>query len=276
MLKVKGFGLFLAVILCGFWIQTASGAFEWDVCGPRSAALGGAGVAIAGDGWMVFRNPALLPGNGAVAGFSWSQQFELPELSREDLGVTFPVHGHAFGITAETFGSPLYRETETGLVWAKGIQPKLKIGVHAQLMRLEIEGYSSSQAATFSVGVAGNPLDDFTVAAVWRNLSEPKLSGYQDRIRESLTVGFSARVIAGGFIVADLIQEKGFQTELRVGAEARVLPHLVLRAGGRAEPVRPSAGMQIDLKRWGFVYAGDLHPDLGASHYVGVEFRIGK
>jgi hypothetical protein len=122
--------------------------------------------------------------------------------------------------------------------------------------------------------LTGKPHENVTVGGIWRNVNEPRLTGYRDRIQESLVLGLTVRVIPGGIISADIVQEKHFPAEFRIGAEARVLPQLVLRVGGRAEPVRPSAGMQIDIRRWSFYYAGDLHPDLGASHQAGIGLRF--
>jgi len=51
---------------------------------------------------------------------------------------------------------------------------------------------------------------------------------------------------------------------------------LKLRVGMRAEPVRPAAGFEIQWQRWRFHYGGDLHPDLGASHEMGLEFMVGR
>jgi hypothetical protein len=236
--------------------------------------MGGAGVALSEDGWAALRNPALAARGGSLAGMAWSQQFGLPELTREEVTAVSHFRGHALGVTATTFGSKLYRESQFGLVWARAVRPDLSVGLDIRARWLEIENYSSSHALTLTAGVAGRPLEGLSIGAVWRNLNEPRLTNYRDRIRASLALGVSAQVTGNGLVTADVIQEQHFPAELRVGAEVRVLPRLTLRVGGRAEPVRPAAGLQISFGRWSFVYAGDLHPDLGASHQVGLEIRL--
>jgi len=127
-----------------------------------------------------------------------------------------------------------------------------------------------------SAGIAARPISDVELGAVWNNFNSPKLSGFVDRLPETLSVGVAAAISRNGLIVADVLEEKSFPPEYRVGAELRTMPGLCLRVGGRAEPVRPSAGFQVDIRRWAFSYAGDLHPDLGVSHEVGLEYRFGQ
>ena len=236
--------------------------------------MGGAGAALSGDGWAVLRNPALAAHGGSLAGTAWSQQFGLPELTREEIAAVSHFRGHAFGLTAGSFGSKLYRESQFGLIWARAFQPELRIGVDVRARWLEIENYPSSHTFTLTAGVEGRPLRGLSMAAVWRNLNGPRLPNYRDRIGESLTLGVAAQVTEKGLVTADVVQEEHFPAELRIGAEVRVLPRLTLRVGGRAEPVRPAAGLQVNVGRWSFVYGGDLHPDLGASHQVGLEIRL--
>lgn len=274
MRKVKTAGLAIAFALCAFSVQVSRAAFELDLTGPRSASMGGGGVALTADNWAASRNPALAPDSRSGAGLSWSQQFGLPELTREELSAVTHFRGHALGLSAASFGSKLYRETEVGVLWAREIRPKLCIGMDVRVRSLDIETYTASQTITLSAGVTAKPVNGVTVGAVWRNLNEPRIPDYHDRIRESLTAGLAAQITDHALIALDVVQEKFFPAEIRVGAEARVLPQLVLRVGGRAEPVRPSAGLQIDVGRWSFLYAGDLHPDLGASHHVGLGVRI--
>src|SRR3989339_1294174 len=107
--RIFGFLLFLG------WISSAFGAFELDSPGPRGAGLGGAGVALIGDGWGGLRNPALICGKGMVLATDWSQQFGLPELNHEvfTLQSRYPFAG--LGVQGSTFGSELYRETSLEL-----------------------------------------------------------------------------------------------------------------------------------------------------------------
>ncbi|MDD5087385.1 MAG: hypothetical protein PHI18_01125 [bacterium] len=260
-------------VLLATWLP-ALGAFEWAVSGPRAAALGGAGAALRGDQWCSARNPALVVAQPSGVAASWSQQFGLPELAREVFTVGGRIRSQYLAIHGSNFGGDLYREGELGIALGWSVRPELSAGVELAGRWLDIRGYSSGRALAVAAGIVIQPVDPVELAAVWRNLNEPRINGYQDRIRESLTVGLAVAVQPVGTLVADFVQEEYFPTEYRLGAEIPLLPDIALRVGARAEPVRPTAGFQVEIGRWSFAYAGDLHPDLGPSHEVGLELRL--
>jgi hypothetical protein len=275
--KIKGrAAVALSWLVIVVFSATAYGAFELDCMGPRATALGGGGAALTGDGWAGFRNPALIvDGQGGMAG-SWSQQFGLPELSREAVAADLKFRCGNFAVLGGTFGSDLYRETQFGLAAAKRLHPKLAAGIEIGGRWLDIEKFSAAHALSVTAGLLLEPMRGLAAGIVWRNLNEPRLTGYVDRLPSSLTFGLAGTLTKDAVLTADIIQDKRFPAEVRVGAEASVMDALRLRVGMRAEPVRPSAGFDIQWRQWRFHYGGDLHPDLGASHEMGLEFLFGK
>lgn len=266
--------LFGLAMMLGAGVFPARGAFELDVTGPRSTALGGAGAALRGDRWCAVRNPALAVEQIPGLAVSWSQQFGLPELAREVFAAGGRLRGQNLALRGSNFGGDLYREGELGIAIGWDFRPELSAGVDISGRWLDIQGCATGRALAVAAGVAVRPADPVEIAAVWRNLNEPRLKGYQDRLRESLTVGLAVAVQPVGIFAADVVQDEYFPIECRAGVEIPLLPELALRVGARAEPVRPSAGFQVEIGRWSFAYAGDLHPDLGPSHEVGLELRL--
>jgi hypothetical protein len=231
-------------------------------------------VALAGDAWAAQRNPALAAATAPQAGLAWSQQFGLPELGRESVNVTEKTRDQPWAFNAATFGSDLYRESRFSVAVARELHPTVAVGAEASGEWLQIQNYNQGRALAFAAGLLARPSEHLTVGAAWRNLNEPRISGYRDRISESLTIGAAVEIGDEGVIAADVTQETRFRAEYRVGAEAQVLRTLWIRVGARAEPVRPSAGIEIGVGRWHFLYAADLHPDLGASHELGLSVRF--
>ncbi|MBU0508548.1 hypothetical protein KKH27_06925 [bacterium] len=250
------------------------GAFELDIPGPRATAMGGAGAALRGDVWCGSRNPALIARHFSGVGTVWSRQFGLPELTREAAIGATSVRGQPFAIRVGNFVSDLYREGEIGIAIARRLRPELSAGLELAGRWLDICNYPSARALSVTAGIAVEPVEGIAVGAVWRNLNRPRLSGYADHLSEILTVGVAASVGELGAIVADIVQEERFPAEYRIGAESELLPHLFLRVGARAEPVRPSAGFRVSFGCWSLEYAGDLHPDLGPSHEIGLDLEL--
>ena len=259
-------------MLCG----VSQAAFEVNLAGPRATSLGGAGVALSGDAWAGSRNPALVGVTPPSAGLVWSQLFGLPELSRESVVATSSLIGQPWYIETGSFGTDLYRESNIGLAFGRKLTETVSLGVEFRGDWLFIRDYARAGSFSITTGVLIEPHPNIAVGAVWRNLNEPRLSGYQDRIAESLTIGMVWQIRDEGDLVFDIVQESRHPAEYRLGAEARVLPTVALQVGARADPVRPSAGVQLDIRRFSFLYAGDLHPNLGASHELGLSFRIGQ
>jgi hypothetical protein len=262
------------LFLFGLGLSKAQAAFELPMGGPRSVALGGAGVALAGDVWGSSRNPAICAATADGFGFFWAREFGLPELTREVLLSRLLVGGQPVALRASNLGGELYREGDLGCTLARSIIPGVAVGLETDLKWLEIKGYSTAKLATFTGGIWTVPWPGAAFGAVWRHFNEPRIPGYEGRLPSSLALGFAARVGTAGTVAADLLQEQHFRAEYRFGAEVKVHPILMLRIGASAEPVRPAAGFELSSGRWIFDYGGDLHPDLGPSHHVGLSFRF--
>jgi hypothetical protein len=127
-----------------------------------------------------------------------------------------------------------------------------------------------------TVGLLASPVQNVKIGAAWKNLNRARLSGYRDRVPESLAVGASARLGASSIAVLDLVSEPHFPVESRFGIESRFSKSLTLRVGARAEPFRPSGGIEVSLRGMRFHYAGDVHPQLGPSHTVGIEIQLDR
>ena len=239
-------------------------------------ALGGAGSAMRGDSWGGLRNPALIRGNGFLVGANWSQQFGLPELSREHFGAVRDIKSVSLGLHASGFGSELYRETALDLSFARDLRADVTAGIAVGFRSLSIQGYENGNAAAVSLGIIARPIPKLAVAGVWRQLNRGKIEGYADRLPETLVIGLAAELGYSSLAVLDFVAESHFPLETRLGIESRVSKRLKLRIGGRAEPFRPSGGFEIIFRRWRFHYGVDLHPDLGPTHSVGMEMRIGE
>jgi hypothetical protein len=263
-------------LLCGLISGRSEAAFESAPTGPRTRALGGAGSALGGDSWGGLRNPALIRGNGFSVGANWSQAFGLPELNREYFGAARDLKPISLGLHASSFGSELYRESAFDLIFAREIREEVTAGIAVGFRSLSTRGYARGNAAAVSLGLVARPISRLAIAGVWRQLNRGKLDGYEDRLPESLVIGFAAELGPSTMAVLDFIAESHFPLETRLGLESRVSKRLKLRIGGRAEPFRPSGGFQIIFRRWKFHYGGDLHPDLGPTHSVGMEMRIGE
>lgn len=200
----------------------------------------------------------------------------MPELTRETVAVDGQFNSYGLHLNAATFGSNLYRETEIELGIAADVLPQVTAGMEVGGRWLDIDRYASARAMAVAAGLLARPRPWLTAGAVWRNLNEPWLAPYRDRIAASLTTGITARLAGQGLLAVDIVQERFQRAEYRFGAEAEFGTDLRVRIGARMEPFRPAAGVDFMVSRWRFVYAADVHPDLGVSHDIGLEVRLSR
>lgn len=248
----------------------ARAAFEKDWSGPRAAGMGGAGVALPTDAWCAGRNPALLTEGVRAAGLAWQRLFDLPELSCLHLVGEFALGKYVAAASVQQFGGELYRETTLAASVARALSPFLSVGGQLSANQVAIRHYGKGAAPGALLGICYRPIPELRAAACWRNFPRARFGRWDTRMPEALQLGVAVQLPRGSFAV-DIVEEPRFPTEYRVGAEAPVLPQLTLRVGSRFEPVRPSVGFTARVSRWRFHYAGDLHPDLGPSHELGLE-----
>ena len=264
-LKILAVLLFLAGCVAG-----SQAAFEKNSGGPRSAGLGGAGVALAGDVWCADRNPALPTEKSPLIGLAWQRLFDLPEMSHLQLSGNFDISDFAAGAGIDQFGGKLYRETSLMVSVARSFSRVLSAGAQVSLNQVAIQHYGDAAAVGAVLGLCCRPIPELTAAAVWRNFPRSELGRWNSQMPEALHLGLALRLPRGSFVL-DIVEESRFATEYRFGAEALVFPQLTFRVGSSFEPVRPSVGFTVNVWRWNFHYAGDLHPDLGPSHSLGLE-----
>jgi hypothetical protein len=263
----RDWALFLCLVA---FVPTAHAAFEKDLCGPRVTGMGAAGVALPGDAWCPSRNPALIASEFSGVGLAWQRLFDLPELTQLHLVGGFSLHDYTAAIDVHQFGGELYSETVAALSLARRLSSFFSAGGQISVNQVAIRHYGDGAAFGAQVGICVQPVPEFQAAASWRNFPQARLSHWNARMPEALQLGVALRLPKGAF-VADIVEESRFPTEYRFGAEAPVLPALTLRVGTRLEPVRPSIGFTVQVSRWRFHYAGDLHPELGPSHQLGLE-----
>lgn len=151
------------------------------------------------------------------------------------------------------------------------MRPYLTLGMTCGVRSLSVQNYGDGNAPSLSLGLLAKPVEPVAIGVVWKQFNRGRIEGYRERLPESLTIGASSGIGEASRVVFDLISEKHFPVETRFGIESRFTKYLALRVGGRTEPFRPSCGIGIGFRGVKSHYSGDLHPDLGASHSVGLE-----
>ena len=142
--------------------HVAFGAFEQSDQGSRAAAMGGFLVALSGNEWSAFANPAALRtiGERTVSLSYAPQPFELKELSRGAVSYVEPTSIGAFAASASRFGFELYKETRIALSYSNDFAGFVKGGINLNYYSLSIHNYGNASTVGIDFGLLVDVSDE--------------------------------------------------------------------------------------------------------------------
>lgn len=257
-----------------------AGAYVPDVLGARAAAMGGAGVALGGDGadpWGA-RNPAAwaaLPRR--TAALYGDEGFGLSELRLAAARIVVPTRIAAFAVGAQAFGYESFRASAFTLGAARafslGTSRVLMAGAAAHLHTVSIPDYGSASVVTLDVGVRAALVPGLDAGFRASNVAAGSLAG-REPLPRTLALGFAYRAHARLTVAADVEKDVRYPASLRAGVEARPVAALALRAGATTAPRAVSAGVGLRTGPLAIDLAAARHESLGWTPAVGLGVRF--
>ncbi|MBL0060523.1 MAG: hypothetical protein IPP40_03305 [bacterium] len=267
---VKAVRIFLYLLILG-GCSLANAAFERPIADPVAAGMGGSGLIIERSGGFLV-NPAI--GFKQNVAIWWDQPYGLTELGSERVIAGLSVKDSDFGASYGQTGDKAYSEKQFCAAGSYAFAPDIRAGISASWHKLAIDGLPSGCAAVLNLGVVGQVTNDLKAAAVWKNLSQSKLSNYEDELPISLAAGLLFDADDRTEFALEFEQQPGWPTEVRMGINSRVLKPLALRGGARFNPAEYTAGFSLRHRALQVHYALLWHRDLGASHAIGLDVLL--
>jgi hypothetical protein len=266
-------GIFLVVFVMPFEARTA---FEPKTTSARAMGLGNAFVAYPGDVWGVFINPAGWANlHQMTAGVFYSRLFGLPEFALLNDVFATPTSWGVLGGAIESYGFDLYRENVFSLTFANTYFEKLRIGVNAKILSLEIQNYGSNRVIAFDLGIQTSLFDDLCWGFSVINLNAPSFGKKApDRVAQVFSTGILYQSAAHFRILADLVKDVRFSLNGKLGLEYQPVSFFIVRAGLNTDPSLFSAGVGFQFRRFEVDYGFSSHNDLGETHAVSILFLL--
>ena len=266
----------LLVLLAAAAEQSCTAAFEREAEGARTAALGGAGLALRGDPWGTLTNPGLSMRTQALAfGIVHAPSpFGLRELSRSGFLL---VESFVFGSVAASgsrFGFDLYRELSFRLSFGTDIAPGLRAGAALNYYRLAIPDYGSASTFGGDLGLVWEASDDVAVGLSATNVNAPAIGRSKEKLPQTFGAGSAYAPFPGLILLLDLVKDIRFPLELRFGVEYSPLEALALRAGAGRDPSTFGCGVGVTLDPATVDYSFTRHEALGFTHRIGLTLRL--
>ncbi len=236
--------------------------------GPRIAALGGAGVALAGHSSTLL-NPASPAGSQRwFAHVFVSRAYDLPQLDQMVAGAGYRITGFTASAAISAFGFEQYRDLSLLIGMARRVETaRTRVGLRVTTAQVSVRGYRSLRWIAVAIGTITTLTPQLSVGfAMDRAASIGDVSGR----RRQLTGGLMVRLAESVLGVFDVTADSGFPIDVRFGIEATPVPALSLRSGVSAQPRTLSVGIRIAIGALKADVAGQRHDPLGWSRVIGL------
>lgn len=247
-------------------------AFERTGKGSVQAAMGGAGVAVTGNPWSPFSNPALITAiSGRVVSVTVvPQQFGLSELSEGSLCFIEPTTVGLFGLSAVRSGFELYREMLVGLSFGYPVADQFSVGVTVTYNSVLITNYGSD----WTIGIDAGATVVFTKDLHWGfalyNANAPAIGQIDEPLPQVYSTGLEYKPLNGVVVATDVVKDIRYPAELRFGLQYTIFDLLSFRGGTSLEPSLMTAGLGVHYAGFQFDYALLSHHVLGVTHQFSV------
>ncbi len=262
-----------AMLLFG---QTTFAAFERTTQGGRAVAMGGSLVALSGNEWSAFTNPATLMtiGERTVSLFYAPQPFELKELSHGAASYVEPTSIGSFALSASRFGFELYKETRIALSYCDEVGGVVKGGINLDYYSLSIQNYGSASTIGIDVGVLVDISDEVRWGFAAFNLNAPTIGAAKEKLPQVFSTGVTYNPIQEAIIAASIVKDIRYPTELHIGVEYSLMEMIALRAGTTSDPNTLNAGVGIHYSFVQVDYAFSSHSELGMTHQFSLSLKL--
>ncbi len=288
--------IFLFVLLVTVFSQSLrAGVFDNRYPSAQAAAMSNATVALIGDVWAPYYNPAGLANvNGIQVASAVQRLFNQPFLQNAFFGAAMPLTGK-YGTIAVNFeffgvkysGATLSRENtftiSHGFYLMNDIHSSLSFGYNLRYyywdLGQSVENRSLGSASAFGLdlGLQGTLYHRIFGGVYAYNINAPTMGKYTKHdLPQRIVVGAGYRPISSVTTTISLDKTIGFDTQVLGGFEFRPIPWLALRVGAGTQPNRISAGFGIRFKGFVLDYSFRNHPVLPETHKIGLMYFFGK
>ena len=246
--------------------------------GAENAGIGGV-QASSVNVWASHHNPGLLPWlEHSCLALGSENRFLLKELGSHGLAASIPVKNNAFGLSLVTHGYQLFRRSRLGLSYGLKLNEQFSAGVSLNYDRLLIaQNLANDGVLTASIGFAAKIEDDLVIGAYVFN---PLNSGFRTIADEKLPVilAISANYAFSDKFNSAVEVEKSsyFQPVIKLGFDYKAHQMFSFRAGVKTYPQSLSFGFGFDKDNLKIDMAAWIHPILGVSPNLSLQYEFNK
>ena len=285
---------FIPILLVLCLAQGYAGIFDERLPSPRATAMSGSVVALPGDVWSSYYNPAALAFVGQYeAGISYQTPYNLAYLHNYFFSATGPLPGEKYGTMAISFqnfgvdfeGNDMSAEYTFGLSHGfslmQDIHSSLGVGYSLKYYHWtlgeSISGIDLGSGSAFGLdlGVQGSVYNRTYVGLYFLNINTPKIGAItKHELPQRIVAGAAYKPVDNLATTIAFDKTIGKDMQVEAGLEFYVIPMLAIRMGVSTDPNRFSAGLGFNYNNFIFDYAFRSHPVLSETHQFGLSYFL--
>lgn len=262
--------------LAAFLLVACAPTLSWgqvSVLGARSAALGGATTALAGDVWAQANPAAWGHASDLSLAAHGAQLYGMPELRYAGAMLVVPIARTAVAVGASTFGFALYRSTtiDAGLagLFEAGTYRRISFGLRSRWRAVKFARYGRTDAWSLTAGLQLPVTPFMTLGATVHNVVVRAGRSRSD-VPRRLEIGLAYHGADNFALTADVGKEVRSPVSVASGVEIGLVPAFFLRGGVTSSPRRVGGGIGVRVRQLAADIAAVRHEALGWSPSLSV------
>lgn len=243
--------------------------------GARFASMGNAGVALQ-DVWSLQANQAGLAAlKKTEAGAAYQSNIMNTGISTQTLLVAIPLKGSVFGVSAQSYGIPEFRQQRFGFTYSRSFGETIFASLNFNLHQQRIVQYGNAGTWSADAGIQYRVKGSLLIGVHVSNLNH---NGFAENVNTSipeiLELGASLELSDKVLLTGAVMKELGSVSGLKTGMEYALLDQLFLRGGVTTNPFSHYAGLGYRYQAFKIDFAVSSHPDLGYSSQLSISYEF--
>jgi len=279
---------FIFLLLCN---SGKAGLFDDRLPSARATAMSGAVVALTGDVWSPYYNPAALSGVGNYQiGASYQIPFNLSFFRNYFISAVVPTSFGTAAVTMQNFGvkyqgNDLSAEytfgVSHGFYLLKDIHSSLSAGYNLKYYHWSlgesVDGLELGSGSAFGLdlGLQGSIYSRTYIGLYILNINTPKIGALTKYdLPQRIVAGLAYQPVTELITAISFNKTVGYDIQVEGGFEYQIIPLLALRLGAGTSPNRFSGGVGFAYENIRFDYALRTHPVLSETHQFGLSYAF--
>ncbi len=279
---------FLLIVLI-FFGSGIAGLFDDRLPSARATAMSGAVVALQGDVWAPYYNPASLSSiDNYQIGGSYQIPYNLSFFRNYFVSGVVPTPYGTAAVSMQNFGvqyqgNDLSSEYTFGISHGfylmKDVHSSLSAGYNLKYyywsLSESIDGFDLGSGSTFGldIGLQGSIYGRTYIGVYALNINTPHIGALTKyELPQRIVAGIAYQPLTDLITAVSFNKTSGFDIQVEGGFEYHIIPLLALRLGASTAPNRFSGGIGLNHGNIRFDYALRTHPVLAETHQFGLSY----